>query len=204
MKTFGITGSIACGKSTVSNFVRQQGIPVIDADHVARDVVAPTSRGLEQIVSTFGEQYLLPDKTLDRVKLGALVFADDKELDKLNRIMSPLIQRESLRQIVATHNEGHEFVAYDAALLIEMGNADKYRPLIVVTAPLETQLARLMKRNNLTEEEARRRISKQLSSEEKAKHADFVIETTGTLEELETKIKNTISLVKDFFQTKSI
>lgn len=202
MNTFGVTGSIACGKSTFTNFIRQQGIAIVDADLVARDVVAPTSKGLEQIVSTFGEKFLQPDGWLDRTKLGAHVFSDPMELEKLNKIMHPLIQRESLRQITALHTEGHELVGYDAALLIEMGNADRFRPLIVVTAPFETQLARLMRRNNLSEAAARNRISKQLSSEEKAKHADFVVETTGTLEELEIKAKEIVSSVKEYFKNK--
>jgi dephospho-CoA kinase len=196
--TFGITGSIACGKSTVTKFIKELfAIPIVDADQVARDVVVPGSVGLEQVVATFGKQYLLPDGTLDRVKLGNLVFANQQELDKVNKIMMPLISEEVDRQIKAFHDAGHNLIGYDGALIIEMGNAKRFRPLVVVTTPFEVQLARLIKRNNLSEQEARNRIGKQLSSKQKAKHADFIIETNGTLDELKLKVQNTISLVKD-------
>lgn len=193
---FGITGSIACGKSTVTKFLRKAGVPIVDADIVARDVVVPGSPGLQGLIDTFGKEYLSEDGTLDRPKLAGLVFNNQSELDKCNRVMNPIITLESNRRLQLLVDEGHAVIGYDAALIIEQGNANKFRPLIVVAAPLEVQLARLMKRGSYSEREARARITKQLSSEEKSTYADFVIETTGTLDELESETLSILSAIK--------
>lgn len=198
MTTFGITGSIACGKSTVTRFLRKAGVPIVDADIIAREVVTLGSPGLQSIVNAFGKEYLLPEGDLDRPKLGRLVFGNQSQLDILNGLMSDLIRVEARRQRMALYAAGHELIGYDAALIIENGDADKYRPLLVVKAPFELQLSRLMSRNALTEDEARNRINKQLSSEEKAKYADFVIETTGTLEELEMNTIDVLDQIKAY------
>jgi len=204
--TFGITGSIACGKSTVTKYIREMGIPIVDADVIAREVVIPGSHGWLLVATYFGLEFINRDDndTLDRAKIGKRVFSNKKDLDFLNQTLGPLIKEESKRQIKCQHDLGHELVGYDAALIIENGNAKKYKPLIVVSAPFETQLARLMSRNDLTEEEAKNRISKQLSSEEKVKHADFVIETTGTLEELKTKTHSVIESIKKELNEKGL
>lgn len=193
----GLTGSIAVGKSTVTKFLRKAGCPVIDADIIAREVVVPGSCGLEKIISTFGKEFLLPDGNLNRSKLGQLVFSNQEKLDQLNLIMQPLIETEAEKQLVAMKSL-HEICFYDAALIIENGNLEKYRPLIVVKADPDTQLLRLMARNSLTQDAARNIISKQLSSEAKAKYADFVIHTNGTLEELELNTEATLQEVKAF------
>lgn len=182
--TFGLTGSIACGKSTVAKFLNNLGIPSVDADLVAREVVVPGSKGLEQVIAAFGTEHLLPDGTMNRKSIGALVSYNSHELARINKIMYPLIRDESDRQLQALHDQGHELVFYDAALIIEMGNADRFRPLIVVWAELETQIDRLMKRNSIDRETAIQWISLQMSSDEKAERADFVIKTNGTLGEL--------------------
>lgn len=193
---FGITGSIACGKSTVTKFLRRAGVPIVDADIVARDVVVPGSLGLRSLIETFGEQYLSEDGTLNRPKLASLVFNNQAELDRCNHVMYPIISAESDRQLQVLVSEGHAVIGYDAALIIEQGNADRFRPLVVVSATLDVQLARLMKRNSYSKEEACARISKQLTSEEKSIHADFIIETTGTLDELEAKTLSVLSTIK--------
>ena len=197
---FGITGSIACGKSTVTRFMRKSGIPIVDADIIAREVVVVGSPGWGMIRAAFGHEYILEDESIDRPKLGQYVFSNAKALDDLNSIMGPLIQTEAAKQINDFHEEGYDLVGYDAALIIESGHANKYAPLVVVTAPFETQLSRLMARNSLTEDDARNRISKQLSSEQKALHADLVIETTGTLEEVELKTLDVIDNIKAYFK----
>ena len=183
MITFGLTGGIACGKSTVTKVFARHGIPIVDADVVAREVVKRGTQSLKAIVATFGDQYLLPDGTLDRIKLGALVFEDKQSMFALNLIMGPAIQEESARQLQAFHNQGHRLVGYDAALICEMGNADKYRPLIVVYCPRDTQIERLMKRNSLTREQAVARIDAQMPVEQKVHMADEIIYTWGTIEE---------------------
>lgn len=179
MIVFGLTGGIASGKSTVSKTFSRIGVPVIDADQVARDVVVPGSDGLKDICKAFGSDYLLPDGNLDRIKLGNLVFHSQDDMLKLNHIMQPLIQYESYRQILRACNDGHEIICYDAALILEMGNYDRYKPLVVVACSPEMQLERLMKRNGLTEAQAMARINAQIPVAEKMKRADMIIDTNG-------------------------
>jgi len=190
MITFGLTGGIACGKSTVSKTFRANGIPMVDADIVARQVVKPGTLGLSQIVETFGQEYLESDGTLNRTKLGQLVFSDKIALGKLNHIMGILIHNEAQSQLKKLHDEGYDIVGFDAALICENGNTDKYRPLVVVSCPQEVQLARLMSRNNLTEDEAMARINAQFSSEQREVLADFVIDSSMSIKHsvLQTKV----------------
>lgn len=178
MITFGLTGGIACGKSTVSKTFRANGIPMVDADEVARQVVAIGTLGLTQLIETFGKEYHQDDGTLNRAKLGQLVFSDKEALAILNGIMGPLIHSESSAQLKKFHDEGHDIVGFDAALICENGNADKYRPLVVVSCPKYMQLERLMSRNNLTEPDALARINAQFTSEQREALADFVIDSS--------------------------
>lgn len=183
MITFGLTGGIASGKSTVTKTFRAHGIPMVDADIVARQVVEVGTKGWERVRATFGMEYLLDDQTLNRPKLAKLVFSDRQARSEMDQLMIPLINDESTVQIKKLHDEGHEIVGYDAALLCEMGNANKYRPLVVVACKQETQLARLMKRNCLTEAEAMSRIEAQMPTDKKIAMADWVIYTDGTVEQ---------------------
>lgn len=183
MITFGLTGGIACGKSTVTKTFRANGIPMVDADEAARDVVAPGTAGLHALRYAFGEEYILSDGYLDRVKFGAMVFADTEKRALLDAIMLPLITENVCSQFQKLEQEGHLIIGYDAALICEMGHADFYRPLIVVQCRTLTQINRLMKRNGLTADEAMRRISAQMPVEEKVALADYVINTDGTIEE---------------------
>lgn len=193
MMIVGLTGGIASGKSTISKTFQYYNIPVVDADIVARQVVAPETVGLSQVINAFGTEYLNDDGTLNRTKLGSLVFNNQKELDKLNGIMSGLMKEEQTNQFKSLKRRGFPFVVFDAALICEMGNADKYRPLIVVACPLEVQLQRLMSRNNLTESEAMARISKQFSVEERIKFADYVIDTSKSIEH---SVKQTEKIIR--------
>lgn len=181
MLTFGLTGGIACGKSTVSKTFRANGIPMVDADEVARQVVALGTPGLSQITETFGKEYTNNDGTLNRTELGRLVFSNQEALNKLNKIMGVLIHNESSTQLKQLHDDGNPIVGFDAALICENGNADKYRPLVVVACPLEIQLSRLMSRNNLTHDEAMARINAQLPSEKRVELADFVIDSSMSI-----------------------
>lgn len=196
MITFGLTGGIACGKSTVTKTFRRLDIPMVDADQVARDVVIPGSKGLSLVVDAFGSEYLNEDGTLNRTKLGALVFSNAPALSKINHLMSPLIQDESDRQVQKAHQDGHQLVGYDAALICEQGNASRYRPLIVVVCSQQIQLERLMKRNSLTHDEAMSRINAQMSVEDKKKMADFVIDSSGTVEESIASTENIIKTLR--------
>lgn len=176
----GLTGGIACGKSTVSQYLRQRGIPVIDADLVARQVVAPGTVGLRQIKDTFGGQHLLPDGSLNRALLGQKVFADKTALAQLNAITGPLIAAELKRQIQAADF----LVVLDAALLLE---DERYRSLVdvvwVVTVEPEEQLRRLLARNSYSRQQALQRIAAQMSNEQRMQYADAVIDNNGTKEQ---------------------
>lgn len=180
MITFGLTGGIATGKSTVTKTLRAENIPMVDADIVAREVVVPGSVGLKMILDQFGPEYLAEDGTLDRSKLASTVFSSRDNLIKIGRILNPLIQTESDRQIEQLHKE-YPIVGYDAALICEHGNAFRYRPLIVVSCPPDVQLARLMKRNSVNQADAMARIEAQMPLGQKVALADYVIDTSDTI-----------------------
>lgn len=178
----GLTGGIACGKSTVSAYLIEKGIPVIDGDVVARQIVEPGTVGILQIAHTFGAEYLYEDGTLNRAKLGSLVFADKTALDALNNITGPLLLEAFKTQINAL--QSHPVVVLDAALLLEDEN---YRNLVdtiwLVSVSSETQLERLMTRSGYTETEAKNRIMSQMSDEERRLYADVIIDNNGTIAE---------------------
>jgi dephospho-CoA kinase len=181
MRIIGLTGGIGSGKSTVSAIFIQHDIPVVDADILARQVVAPHSLGLVEVIDAFGLRFLQADGTLNRPALGALVFARSDAMLQLNAIMLPLIQQEAIQQFAALEQAGHDWACYDAATLIENGQADKYRPLIVVHCAYERQIERLTWRG-LTHEEAVVRIESQLPTTAKLEYADYTINTNGSKE----------------------
>ncbi len=183
MITFGLTGGIASGKSTVTKTFKSLGIPMVDADLVARQVVEPGTPGLKEVIDAFGEEYLNEDGTLNRTKLGAFIFADKMQRARIDAIMTPIINEESSKQIQKLHDNFYHVVGYDAALICEMGNADKYRPLVVVHCPQDVQIGRLMARNSLTHDEAMARIEAQMSVTKKLEMANFIIDTSGTIEQ---------------------
>ncbi|MBQ2014238.1 MAG: dephospho-CoA kinase [Peptococcaceae bacterium] len=179
-KIIGLTGGIACGKSTVSSYIRKKGFPVIDADQIARKVVEPGSVGLAQIRETFGTIYIRPDGALNREMLGKKVFAEPEALKKLNSITGPLILAELKKEL----NTSASVIFLDAALLLEDA---QYRSLVdevwVVSLKPETQLERLINRNGYGFRQANNRIASQMSDSERVKQADAVIDNNGTMEE---------------------
>lgn len=189
MIKFGLTGGIASGKSTVNKTFWQVGIPMVDADVIARQVVEPGTPGLKQVISTFGEEYLQADGTLDRPKLGTLVFGNRMMRMLIDTVMFPLIVEETDKQLKHWEDKGFQVIGYDAALICEMGRADEFRPLVVTHCPKEMQVERLMKRNNLTNAEAMARIEAQMPVEKKLAMADFTIDTNGTIEDSKLQTK---------------
>ncbi len=183
MLKVGLTGSIAVGKSFVLRTLAELGCHVIDADAIARQVVAPGTRGLQLVTEAFGLEILRADGMLDRQKLGAIVFADADKRARLNSILHPLIiaaQDERIREIEATDPRG--MVVIDAALMIESGGYRRLDKLIVVHCRPEIQLQRLMTRDNLPAEIAQQRIAAQMPQEEKIKYADYLIDTSEGFE----------------------
>ena len=180
----GLTGGIASGKSAVAAMFGDLGIPVVDADALARDVVAPGTPGLARVVDAFGPEVLAADGTLDRARVGARVFADADDRRRLNAILHPLIAAAGLQRLAALERESDApYVLYEAALLVETGGAKQFSKLIVVAASESTQLERLMRREGLSHADAQARIDAQLPLEDKIALADHVIWNDGSRDE---------------------
>jgi dephospho-CoA kinase len=183
MLRIGLTGSIAVGKSFVAGVLAELGCHVLDADQTAREVVAPGSEGLSAVVGAFGEGVLQTNGTLDRQQLAALIFADLSKRQLLNSILHPYIiavQDQQLRKWDALNPQGIAVV--DAALMIESGGFKRFDKLIVVHCLPEVQLKRLIVRDNLTPEEAQKRIDSQMPQAAKQKFADYLIDTSAGFE----------------------
>ncbi|MEY4515555.1 MAG: hypothetical protein RLZZ450_7677 [Pseudomonadota bacterium] len=180
----GLTGGIASGKSTVARAFIERGIPVFDADQLAREVVAPGSAGLEAIVQSFGEEVLLPDGSLDRKRLGARVFADRALLPQLNAIVHPLVARLSAERIAAIDEGTVPYAIYEAPLIVETGLHRSMRALIVVALEVSLQIERVMKRDGLDLAEAENRIKAQAPLSKKLEAADYVIDNDQDLSTL--------------------
>lgn len=179
----GLTGSIASGKSTVSAMLAEMGYPIVDADKVARLVVEPGSETLEKIRVLFGEEVILPDGTMDRKKVGELIFNDPASRKKLNDVIHPAIRMEMLRQRGEFLDQGFETVIMDIPLLFESRLQHLIDKVLVVSVTEEHQLKRLMERNGLSEKEARARIASQLPMSVKEEGADAVIYNNGSVDE---------------------
>jgi len=183
MLRVGLTGSIAVGKSYVSGVFAELGCRVLDADETAREVVAPGAPALRDVVAAFGAEVLQSDGTLDRARLGALVFSDADRRTQLNAILHPYIiarQDERLREWET--EEPNAIAIVDAALMIESGGYKRFDKIIVVHCRTEVQLERLMARSNLARDEAEQRIAAQMPQEEKKKFADYLIDTSDGFE----------------------
>jgi len=183
MLRVGLTGSIGVGKSFVASVFVELGCHVLDADQTAREVVMPGTPGLNALVEAFGQDILNTDGTLDRKRLGALIFADQSKREQLNYILHPFIiarQDEILNAWDAEDPDGIGIV--DAALMIESGGYKRFDKLIVVHCRPEVQLERLMLRDKLSRDEALRRINSQMPQEEKQKFADYLIDTSDGFE----------------------
>ncbi|EJO7006509.1 dephospho-CoA kinase [Listeria monocytogenes] len=187
-KTIGLTGSVATGKSTVSNMIQQAGIPLVDADIAARKVVEPGTEGLKEIVAYFGEEILLADGTLNRAKLGEIIFKDKEKREKLNEITHPRVKDYMLEARERFFRAGEELVFFDIPLLYESHLESLVDQIVVVWTTPETELKRLMERNNLTKEDALRRIESQMGIDEKARKADFVIDNNESLEKTQKQV----------------
>ena len=178
MLKVGLTGSIAVGKSFVLGVLAGLGCQVLDADAIAREVVAPGTPGLRAVIDAFGIEMLARDGSLDRARLGARVFADPEQRQVLNSILHPLIiaaQDDRINRWQAESPDGIAIV--DAALMIESGGYRRFDKLIVVHCRPAVQLQRLMVRDGLSTEAARQKIAAQMSQEDKIKYADFLIDT---------------------------
>ncbi|MEZ4296087.1 MAG: dephospho-CoA kinase [Polyangiaceae bacterium] len=196
IRVFGLTGGLASGKSSVGRMIRARGVPVIDADLLAREVVDRGSDGLAEVVKAFGEQVLLPDGTMDRAKVAELVFGDGERRRALNAIVHPRIAALSAQRIGELDAKGEALACYEAALLVENKLVEAFRPLVVVAVPEEVQVARAMARDGATEEQARARIAAQHPLSAKVAAADFVIDNSGELAETERRVTEVLAAIR--------
>lgn len=178
----GLTGGIACGKTTVAKMFGDLGIPVIDADELAREVVEPGTPGLRQIVDEFGNRVLDDNGRLDRKKIADLVFNDAKARETLNAIMHPLIGAAGAERVMEYESHPAPYVLYEAALLVETGTYKAFYALIVVSAEESSQRLRLIARDGYTVAEANARIASQLPLARKVAVADYVVTNNGDLD----------------------
>ena len=176
----GLTGGIATGKSTVSAILRRLGSEIIDADHLARDVVEPGQPAWTEIVAEFGQDVVTAGGALDRKKLGAIVFANPERRRRLEAITHPAIRERFLARLDELAERGFTgIVVFDAAVMIESGNYKNMDRLVVVVTDEATQMARLRGRDGTDDAEGRRKIASQMPLAEKAKLADYVIDNSG-------------------------
>lgn len=196
---FGLTGGIACGKSTVAGFLRDAGVGMVDADLAAREVVKPGSEGLAEIVRVFGAELLTQDGALDRKKMGERVFRDPDARRRLEAITHPLIRDASMSRARQLAEAGHALIGYEAALLVEAGTADAFRPLVVVVADERDQLARLRARDGFDEAQAKARLAAQMPVRQKAALADHVIDTSCPLDEVRVRTLAVLRRLREHF-----
>jgi dephospho-CoA kinase len=194
-RVLGLTGGIGTGKSTVARMFAARGIPVVDADGLAREVVAPGTLGNAEIAAAW-PQAIAADGTVDRKRLGAIVFADPVARARLEAITHPLIQQASASRLTDLAAAGHPLALYEAALLVESGRWRDFDGLIVVTASPETQVARAVDRGGLAREDAEARIAAQLPAAEKIRVATYVIDNDGPLGETEAQVDQLLAKLR--------
>jgi len=196
VRVFGLTGGIASGKSAVLGVFRREGVATVDADEVARAVVARGTEGLQAVVDALGRDVLGSDGALDRKRVAEIVFHDPNARRALNSIVHPRVAAESQRRFVELEKQGFSLGCYDAALLVENGLADAFRPLVVVAAPRALQKARLVARDGLSPKDADARLDAQAPLEAKLAAADVVIWNDADLPTLEARAHDALAEVK--------
>lgn len=198
MIILGLTGGIATGKSTVSKYLKQHhNLTIVDADVIARQVVEPGTKAYDAIVKKFGDDILLPDKTLDRPALGRKVFGNEPNRQFLNSVVHPAVRKEMLKQAIKAYMKGYDIVVLDIPLLFE-SKLDRFcSSTLVVSCDGEKQLQRLLARDShLSEEDAKKRIASQFPIEQKEEKATYVIKNETTLEDLYAKVDDLIAKVR--------
>lgn len=192
MIVFGLTGGIGSGKSAVATLLQNAGMPVVGADDLARDVVAPGTPGLAAICNLLGNDILDSKGQLDRASVARQVFSDPNKRKQLEEIIHPRVRSafQSRKQELA--RLGHQVLVYEIPLLYETNSQDDFDGVIVITAPIRQRIERIKKRDQLEEQEINRRMGAQVSDAEKRKRANYVIENDGSMEALASKVQDLI------------
>jgi dephospho-CoA kinase len=204
MLLVGLTGNIGSGKSTVAQMLSERGATIIDADVLARRAVELGTVAFEKIVRRWGQQVLAPDGHLDRSALRRIVFADHEQLEELNQIVHPEVERLRIRLVDQARKRGDRIVVCDIPLLFERHMTDRFDRIILVDAHRALRLERLVKDRGLRETEAMEMIAAQMPAELKRARADFVVDNDGTLTQLERRVQDVwVSLAADTTQERS-
>jgi dephospho-CoA kinase len=184
VRVFGLTGGIGSGKSTVAQRLRARGVPVINADDLARVAVEPGSAGLARVVEYFGASVLTPSGELDRAELGKIVFSDPEARRTLDSIIHPIVRQLAAERFREIGEQGEPLACYEVPLLYEVGLDRTYQPVLVVTAPLALREQRIAQRDGFDRAQITARIAAQMPLEEKVRRADYVLDNAGTPAEL--------------------
>jgi dephospho-CoA kinase len=196
VKLVGLTGGIASGKSTVAAMLERLGAQIIDADSLAREVVEPGQKAWQEIVDAFGAGVLQEDRTLDRKKLRTIVFNNPAARKQLEAITHPTIRQLAQQRIQELAAAGASLIVYVAPLFFETKVHLWLRPVILVACDTATQKRRLKERDRLSDEEIDRHLQAQMSLEEKRRLADYVVENTGSLEDLERQVAAVLAKIQ--------
>ncbi len=196
MLTIALTGNVASGKTTVADIWSGRGVPIVRADDLAREVVAPGSEGLKKVVHMFGEEVLTAGGDLHRGKLRARVFGDERERKLLEGILHPLIEERRRQWLKEREREGASLVVAEIPLLFEVGLEAGFDLVVLVTAPTRECLRRLVDDRGLDPEEASRIMAAQMPLEEKLDKADYVLENGGSREDLKTRALALLDLLR--------
>lgn len=193
MLKVGLTGGIACGKTNVLKEFDRLGVFGVDADQVSRDIMQPGGSAYGPVVELFGQNILRADNSLDRGKIGEIVFANSEKRLRLEALVHPLILEEQERILVALEDKSGSrrtrITMVDAALMVETGSYQRYDLIVVVYCHPEIQLRRLMTRDHLPEEEAQSRLDSQMDLSEKVRYGDFVIDNSGRLSDTKLQVQ---------------
>ena len=189
MKVIGLTGGIACGKSTASAYLKELGACIVDTDGISRATTKKGGKGYYAVLEHFGRDLLLENGEIDRRKLGGIVFADEKKRQELNALIYPIVIEESKEQMQAARDAGYKVCILDVPLLFESGMETLCDETWLVYVPREEQIRRINERDGLEEKAAAARIDSQMPLEEKMRRADRAIDTSGTIEETQAKLK---------------
>lgn len=190
MIVIGLTGGIGSGKSTVAQHLKELGAVIVDADKVGHETYLPETPAWKDLIATWGTNLLLPNREIDRKKLGAIVFSDPKNLQTLNGIVHPRLRELLLKKIEENRALGTKVLVIEAAILIEASWQNVVDEVWVAHAPEDVVIKRIMARNNWGEEQIRARIRSQMTNDERAKHANVMLDTNCTLEEVRAKVKH--------------
>ena len=193
MYRIGLTGGVGSGKSTVSSYMHELGIPVIDGDKLAREAVIPGSRAMAEMRKAFGPHIFLPDGSLNRLKMGEIVFNDEEKRQKLNSIIHPFIWHRTREELIRAQEEGFPVVVLDMPLLLEIS-----WQLRVEEVWLEVQIARVISRDGFTREQVMERIGKQMPTTNKMNYADVIIDNSRSVEDTRRQVREALKHVPGF------